>query len=170
LLKFDYVISCYNANVGGSFHRVLKPKIMFKATASGEAMAIFPPERYCERGSQGQSLEQPRDPMTIPQVTWYPDVNDLSFAITYMSDDAYRNPNAHVKFKSYSAKMTDRAQFLEAKARLEADYKQIGAIPGPFGCADENVISSHDEYACAHSSKISRNNNGFFHQATDGSL
>jgi len=147
LLKFDYVISCYNANVGGSFHRVLKPKIMFKATASGEA--------------RGQSLEHPRDTMTIPQVTWYPDVNDLSFAITYMSDDAYRNPNAHVKFKSYSAKMTDRAQFLEAKARLEADYKQIGAIPGPFGCADENVNSWTDEYSCGHNVNISRNNGRF---------
>ena len=157
VLDFDYVISCYNREVPGSFHGVLKPKVMFKATSTGEAMAIVPPERYCERGLRGKPLEQNRDPMVIPQVSWYPDVNDLSFAITYMSDDAYKNPNAHIRFKSYEFAKTDKGHFLRSIERLEAEYEQIGAIPGPFGCADEDASSTYDEYACGHISKISRN-------------
>jgi len=106
-LNFDYVISCYNREVRGSFSGILKPKIMFKATSTGEAVAIVPPEHYCERGLRNYALERAGDPMVIPQVTWYPDVNDLSFAISYMSDSAYRNPNAHLKFKSYSYARSD---------------------------------------------------------------
>jgi len=156
-LNFDYVISCYNREVRGSFSGILKPKIMFKATSTGEAVAIVPPEHYCERGLRGYALEQPRDPMVIPQVTWYPDVNDLSFAISYMSDSAYRNPNAHLKFKSYSYAPTNKAAFVDSIDRLEASYEQIGAIPGPFGCADEDVNSISDEYACSHITKLRRN-------------
>jgi len=115
-LNFDYVIyviSCYNREVRGSFSGILKPKIMFKAISTGEAVAIVPPEHYCERGLRNYALERPGDSMVIPQVTWYPDVNDLSFAISYMSDSAYRNPNAHLKFKSYSYAPTDKAAFVE---------------------------------------------------------
>ena len=160
VLDFDYVISCYNREVPGSFHGILKPKIMFKATSSGEAMAIVPPEHYCERGLRGKPLEDDRDPMVIPQVTWYPDVNDLSFAITYMSDDAYKNPNAHIRFKSYAFGKTDKAHFQETTKRIDADYEQIGAIPGPFGCADEDVKHT-DEYAC-HSDERQKRNNGYY--------
>lgn len=156
-LNFDYVISCYNREVRGSFSGILKPKIMFKATATGEAVAIVPPEHYCERGLRGYALERPGDSMVIPQVTWYPDVNDLSFAISYMSDSAYRNPNAHLKFKSYSYARSNKAAFVKSTDRLEASYEQIGAIPGPFGCADEDVNSDSDEYACSHITKLRRN-------------
>jgi len=156
-LNFDYVISCYNREVIGSFSGILKPKIMFKATSTGEAVAIVPPEHYCERGLRNYALERAGDPMVIPQVTWYPDVNDLSFAISYMSDSAYRNPNAHLKFKSYSYARSNKAAFIESINRLEASYEQIGAIPGPFGCADEDVSSNIDEYACSHFSKLRRN-------------
>lgn len=159
-INFDYVISCYNREVPGSFHGVLKPKIMFKATSTGEAMAIVPPEHYCERGLRGKPLEQARDQMVIPQVTWYPDVNDLSFAITYMNDDAYKNPNAHVRFKSYSFAKSTRENFLAFKTRAETEYEQIGAIPGPFGCADESV-QYRDEYACGTVERLSRNGGHF---------
>ena len=160
-LNFDYVISCYNREVIGSFSGILKPKIMFKATSSGEAVAIVPPEHYCERGLRNYPLEGPRDAMVIPQVTWYPDVNDLSFAISYMSDSAYRNPNAHLKFKSYSYAAADKTAFVESIDRLEASYEQIGAIPGPFGCAEGDVNSDIDEYSCSHITKLRRNDGRF---------
>ena len=83
-LNFDYVMSCYNREVPGSFAGVLKPKTIFKPTSTGAAIAIFPPEHYCSRGLRGRDLETPWDTMTIPQVAWYPDVNDLSYAISYM--------------------------------------------------------------------------------------
>ena len=160
-LNFDYVISCYNREVRGSFSGILKPKIMFKATSTGEAVAIVPPEHYCERGLRNRALERAGDPMVIPQVTWYPDVNDLSFAISYMSDSAYRNPNAHLKFKSYSYAPTDKAAFVESINRLEANYEQIGAIPGPFGCTNEDVNSLIDDYSCSHITKFRRNDGRF---------
>jgi len=138
-LNFDYVISCYNREV------------------RGEAVAIVPPEHYCERGLRNYALERAGDPMVIPQVTWYPDVNDLSFAISYMSDSAYRSPNAHLKFKPYSYARSNKAAFVESIDRLEAGYEQIGAILGPFGCADEDVNSAIDEYSCSHLSKLRRN-------------
>ena len=46
-LNFDYVISCYNREVPGSFSGILMPKILFKATSTGAAISIVPPERYC---------------------------------------------------------------------------------------------------------------------------
>ena len=154
-LNFDYVISCYNREAPGSFHGILKPAIMFKATSTGEAIAIVPPRHYCERGLRGYELEQASDSMTIPQVTWYPDVEDLSFAITYMSDDAYKNPNAHIRFKSYEFVPTNKEHFLATKSQIESEYKQVGDLPGPFGCTYSNV-QYRDDYSCGRVDRLKR--------------
>lgn len=137
-IDFDYVMSCYNRDVPGSFHGILKPITMFKATREGQAIAIAPPQHYCQRGLNGQPIEQERDMWKMPMLAWFPDVNDLSYSLIYASNDAYTGPKAKVRFRGYKVTKTTRALFHKWQAKAEADYKQIGAIPGPFGCTHFN--------------------------------
>ena len=153
-LNFDFIVSCYNREVTGSFHGILKPTTMFKATSTGAAVAISPPQHYCRRGSD--HLVREYDLMKMPILSWYPDVADLSFALIYMTNDAYTGPQAKVKFKRYDVSSTDRDAFIKWEAETIANYKQIGAIPGPFGCATAN-ISGLDPYSCGFKETKKRN-------------
>jgi hypothetical protein len=157
-LNFDFIVSCYNREVTGSFHGILKPTTMFKATSTGAAVAISPPQHYCLRGSD--NLVREYDLMKMPILAWYPDVADLSFALIYMTNDAYTGPQAKIKFKRYDVSSTDRNAFIKWEAETIANYKQIGAIPGPFGCAAENV-SVLDPYFCGFEATRKRNNGSY---------
>ena len=110
-IDFDYVVSCYNRDLPGSFHGILWPRTMFKATNTGEAVAIAVPEYYCSRGLRGNDMIQEDDLWKMPQLAWYPDVNDLSFALIYASNDAYTGPKAELRFKGYKATPTTRDRF-----------------------------------------------------------
>ena len=156
-LNFDFIISCYNREVPGSFNGVLKPTTMFKATSTGAAIAISPPKAYCQRAVNGQKLEKETDLLKMPLLAWYPDVTNLSYALVYMTNDAYTGPQAKIRFKGYKYSRTDKAAFLAWEAKALETYEQIGAIPGPFGCAPENV-SVNDPHFCASTENMERNN------------
>ena len=163
-IAFDYIMSCFNDEVPGSFKGVLKPRNMFKATSTGAAIAISPPKHYCERAIKGIPLEKANDVLKMPILMWYPDVNDLSYTLLYMTNDAYTGPNAKVRFKSYSFSKSDRASFLAWERKARAEYKQIGAIPGPFGC---NSVDTGSSFACGRDDFVARNNGYFL--AVEGS-
>ena len=156
-LNFDFIISCYNREVPGSFNGVLKPTTMFKATSTGAAIAISPPKFYCSRAVNGHRLEEPRDLLKMPLLAWYPDVTNLSYALVYLTNDAYTGPQAKIRFKGYKYSRTDKAAFTAWEAKALETYEQIGAIPGPFGCATENV-SNEDSYSCGSVENMERNN------------
>lgn len=154
-IHFDYIMSCYNDEVPGSFKGVLIPRNMFKATSAGGAIAISPPKHYCERGIKGLLLEKEDDVLKMPILMWYEDVNDLSYALLYMTNDAYTGPNAKVRFKRYSFSKSDRESFLDWEEKARAEYKQVGAIPGPFGC---NSVDSGSSLSCGRDDFVARNN------------
>jgi len=154
-IDFDYIVSCYNDEVPGSFKGVLVPRNMFMATSTGQAIAISPPNHYCERGVKGLPLEKENDVLKMPILMWYPDVNDLSMTYIYMTNDAYTGPNTKVRFKGYSFSNSDRESFLAWEERARANYKQIGAIPGPFGC---NSVDTGSSLTCGRDDFVARNN------------
>jgi len=157
-LNFDFIVSCYNREVPGSFHGILKPTTMFKATSNGAAVAISPLKRYCERAVNGFNFVRDDDLMKMPLLAWYPDVTNMSFAFVYMTNDAYTGPRAKVRFKRFDVERSDKTAFLDWEAKALKAYKQIGAIPGPFGCATANVHSGSNPYACASPQNIEKNN------------
>lgn len=111
-LNFDFIISCYNREVPGSFNGILKPRTMFKATSTGAAIAISPPKHYCQRALTGFSLEKKTDLLKKPLLAWYPDVTNLSYAFVYLTNDAYTGPQAKIRFKGYKFTRTDKAAFM----------------------------------------------------------
>lgn len=48
LIEFDFVQSCYNKEMVGSFAGVLSPPNLFKATQEGHAIAIRMPIHFCQ--------------------------------------------------------------------------------------------------------------------------
>lgn len=161
-IDFDYTVSCYNQDTPGSFQGIIWPKTIFAATKTGQALAIAVPDYYCSRQVRGDALVQEDDLWKMPHLAWYPNVNDLSFAFVYASNDAYTGPKAKVRFKSYEATPSTRDHFESWYAATEAEYEQIGAIPGPFGCTNFNVSSGKDPEACGHESNKRLNNDKIF--------
>ena len=157
-VKFDYVLSCQ----GFSF-----PSNLFYATSAGAAIAIAHPEEYCQRGINGQNIEWASDRIKMPVLTWYDDVNDLTLGYVYLTNDAYASPHAKVRFKSYNVTPTDRSAFNAWKEKARAEYEQIGAIPGPFGCATSNLTVENPHY-CRHPINIARNGGKGLMVADDG--
>lgn len=158
LIDFDFIQSCYNRDVVGSFHGIVKPVTMFKATFDGGAIGITPPQRYCSSGLKPRSngyLLQP-----VPIMMLYRDVNDLSYGYTYVSAHAYHNANAEVKLVNYEASRTTRAAFHEWVEKAEAEYQQIGGIPGPFGCRNDSVGDNPDDNCRGPVVKAKNNNKG----------
>lgn len=138
-IDFDYVVSAYNRDIAGSFSGVYTPQVMFKATSNGAVIAIDPPRYYYTYGYDIPPNRSPMEP--LPLLMWYPDVNDLGFGIAYVTADAYRSPNAKVKVLDYKASASSRAEFLTWREKAKAEYVQIGAIPGPYGCATNGGVT-----------------------------
>lgn len=156
-LNFDFIVRC-----NGVF-----PTTLFKATTTGAAVAISPPEHYCFRALNGFGIERPVDRMKMPLLSWYDSVDDLSLGFYYMTNDAYTSPHAKVRFKSYDVTPASSEDFKTWIERAKADYTQIGAIPGPFGCGTANMLST-ETHSCSHADNIARNSGRQFSIADDG--
>ncbi len=167
-INFDFVVSCYNRDVPGSFHGIQFPEVMFHATSTGAAITIAPEEHYCERAVKNIPLVRNTDAIKMPILAWYPDVNNLSFAEVYLTNDAYAGARAKVKFLDFAIEIADRRAFENWYEETRSQYRQFGAIPGPFGCLTENVDSRNNPDACFHPEKLKLN--GGKHQviADDG--
>ncbi len=134
IIEFDFVTSCFNRDMVGSFSAVINPPNLFKATRDGGAIGIKLSGTYCSNLLRGRPLIHDKMIATAPHLAWYDDVNDLSVALVYATNDAYKSPLAKVRFVDFEITQANRAAFYEWQEKAEADYVQIGAIPGPFGC------------------------------------
>ena len=159
-LNFDYVLSCR----GYPF-----PSSLFKATSTGAAIAIAQPEEYCQRAINSFPIERSDDRIKMPVLTWYDDVKDLSLGYVYLSNDAYTSPHAKVQFKSYDVRPATRDDFIAWKDKAKTEYKQIGAIPGPHGCATSNLTVENPHY-CNHPDIIARTGKNGLMVADDGTF
>ena len=167
IIDFDFVVSCYNRDVPGSFQGVAKPRVIFKALQDGSAISLVPQEHYCERAVRGYPLQKDNDKFKMPLLIWYPDINDLGFGYTYMSNDAYQNNTGKINLISFSIALSDRNSFDSWLKEAEEDYRQIGAIPGAFGCGGGET-PNRGPYYCGHKSNILRNSSYSIFTATSG--
>lgn len=134
IIAFDYVASCFNREVRGSFAGELLPLAMYKPTSTGGAIGIntIP---LCAAGVKfpvaGVFPEKGGVPHPFTMV--FPDVNDLFQGWGYANHYAYESERAEIRFITGKITKTDRAAFMKWYDEAPLNYKQIGALPGPHG-------------------------------------
>lgn len=156
-INFDYMVRCTNIDVPGSFHPVISGETSFKALSTGAAVSIAAPFHYCKRALRGQPFNKPGDLFKMPILGWFDDVNDMSRAWGYLTNDAYKSPLAKVKFVDFKVTRASADEYVAWAQKTSREYKQVGAIPGPFGCMTSNAHVTEPE-SCAHADRLARNN------------
>jgi len=167
-INFDYMVRCTNIDVPGSFHPIISGQTHFKALSTGAAVAVSAPHHYCKRSLRNEPFNKPGDPMKMPVLAWYDDVNDLSRTWAYLTNDAYKSPLAKVRFVDYAVSRVTKGEYREWALKTSQNYKQIGAIPGPFGCMTSNALSSSPQF-CGYSETL-RRNGGEYLQVVNGGV
>ena len=164
IVEFDYIMSCYNAEVRGSFRGVEHPSTMYKMTKDRAVLSVTHPNHYCINGgfSKSQSSQKyfglithPQNLYRAPILGWYDNVDDLRVGYYYLTNDAYSSPRAKVRFIDYKASKSTREDYKAWVAKTEDEYVQVGALPGPFGCGDSSPTGS-----CKHKDRVARNHGG----------
>ena len=131
-IEFDYMVSAYNRDVIGSYSGVIFPEVMFKKTSDGGAIAIEAPSHY-HLVIWGLTLPNMAYEL-IPALAWYPDSNNLQFAHSYVSSDAYLNPKAKVKILDYKATKSNRESFYAWLASAKKAREEEDSFPWAMGC------------------------------------
>ena len=145
-ISFDYVVVC-----GGTVTRwtytspsvagTIYPELMILPTATGEAVGVRTP-RLCDAGIWGYDFRArewtdktkiPDDFMTFAM--WFPDLNDMSFAIGYESDLAYKSPYAKLEFIKADAVLSNKEEWTAWREQSAVAWGDavIGGLPGPWG-------------------------------------
>ena len=168
-INFDYMVRCANIDVPGSFHPIISGQTHFMALSTGAAVAVSAPHHYCKRSLSNQPFNKPGDPMKMPVLAWYDDVNDLSRTWAYLTNDAYKSPLAKVRFVNYAVSRVTQDEYRDWALETSKNYKQIGAIPGPFGCMTGNALPSEPE-SCAYPETKERNGGQSLQVIDDGVL
>ena len=153
-ITIDFMVRCKNTHKFSETNPNISEQIQFKALSTGAALAASPPGEYCEQSLSQAPFDQWRKPQKMPVLIWYDDVNDLSEAWAYMTNDAYNSPLAKVRFLDYKVTRATAGQFREWMQETIQNYEQIGAIPGPFGCG--NSVPTNPS-SCSYNAHIERN-------------
>ena len=168
-INFDYMVRCANIDVPGSFHPIISGQTHFMALSTGAAVAVSAPHHYCGRSLSNQPFNKPGDPMKMPVLAWYDDVNDLSRTWAYLTNDAYKSPLAKVRFVDFDVSRVTQDEYRDWALETSKNYEQIGAIPGPFGCMTGNALPS-EPASCAYPERLERNGGEFLQVIDDGVL
>ena len=154
-LDFDFVVAC-GASVthwrytGPSTRVSTHPLAMVKPTSNGGAVLMRTYRPLCEMGRlrwspyNGDTNGAPFD--LLPFVIWFDDVNDLSFGWGYATEDAYHNANSKLEFVIAYVKASNAKEWRAWREKAEADYEQIGQLPGPWGYSYTNGPKEHSEF------------------------
>lgn len=151
---FDYVAACggrvfSNPHTTPTAFIAEHPQMIYQAVGDGAAMGLRT-INMCESDSWqpvrgGPKRGKSRIPENLrPQAIWFDDVNDLGFGWGYISDDAYEGPRAKIEFVAASLERTDKAAWLAWREKAEAEYEQIGALPGPWGYSPSSSIEQQE--------------------------
>lgn len=145
-IRFDYIAWCGGTvthwRAGSpSIRYNLYPEMMHIPTQDGAAVGIrtfnMCDEWTWENDRDGNS-RIPDD--LLPMVRWYPDVNDMSFAIGYESDAAYESPYSKLTFLGAKLNQTDAETWAAWRKDYETGFKPVGDIENPY--YDFNTPSS----------------------------
>ena len=132
-IRFDYVVGCGGivANYSYTTPSVIyeaHPTMQYMATQDGAAIGIKSPGVLCDQ-SYFEFVPEDFRPFTM----WFPDVQDMSFALGYATEIAYESKNTHVKFNGASVVPATEAEWRDNRSNLATEYEQVGALPGPWG-------------------------------------
>lgn len=148
-IVFDYVVVCGGHAIPEAFY-THSPKIMFRATSTGEAVGVRSP-RLCDPWYWGVNLRtgapmnyppQPDD--FLPFTMWYPDAENLGFAFGYASDLAYESPYSRLVFNDAKIEKSSREVWEAWHEKAQQEYVQIGGLPGPWGYNPPNSKDSRE--------------------------
>lgn len=133
-VDFDYVVAC-NIRLtrwrdgGLSDDTTFSPRVMVKATERGHAVMLKTLNACGGLRSEGGDIP----PDVLPVAIWFDSVDDLSNGLAYMSEAAYENSIAKLRFNSARVDAASRSDW-EAWRKKSADgYADRGALPGPWG-------------------------------------
>lgn len=132
-ISFDYVVGCggivanYSYTTPSAIYEA-HPTIQILPTQNGAAIGIKAPGILCDQ----RYFEFVPDDFR-PFMMWFPDVEDLSFSWGYATEVAYESPNAHVIFHGSNVTQATESEWRDNRAQLSENYKQVGALPGPWG-------------------------------------
>lgn len=145
VIGFDFVVACGGQITTWTYSSPSVsiswfPNFVAQPTEDGAAIGIRVP-KLCEDWAWGEDwrtnerdtryLNPPVD--FLPSTIWYPDVGFLGFGIGYESDIAYESDFSKLKFLGANVQRATASEWRNWRNRAEADYKQIGALPGPWG-------------------------------------
>ncbi len=124
------------------------------ATETGEAIGLQTPnlcgwdlsktyDHYTE--GEGYSTRQVIPDDFLPYMLWYPDVKDISYAISMASEQAYTGPNPLLRIASTEISYATQEEWDEWREQAFEEYAQTGAMPGPWGMQIPGRIGSNKD-------------------------
>ncbi|MEO1149350.1 MAG: hypothetical protein AAFW83_00005, partial [Pseudomonadota bacterium] len=138
-LSIDYVAACNIATepsgIGGgrSVRGRVVPEIMIaplpstKEAGSGPAIGVFSID-----ACSGSYLKYVPD-NAWPYTVVFDDAKKLWYGWGYATEKAYKSESSRLSFADSSVTRATYQDWLDWRARAEADWKPIGNIPSPFG-------------------------------------
>ncbi|MEM7491822.1 MAG: hypothetical protein AAF296_00470 [Pseudomonadota bacterium] len=143
-IDFDYVVACGGIATRWTYTSPSRmtsyhPKSMFHPTSNGEAIGVRSPD-MCNpkawgwedrRAGKVYTREDTIPDDFLPVTICYPNVNRMGWGIGYESDVAYESPYAKIAFNGASITESNQEEWQAWRDRAEANYEQIGGLPGP---------------------------------------
>ena len=162
IVKLDYVVACGGTVTNWSYTTSsvsfgMAPHIMLVPTSSGELIgartpsacdaSMWEPRRVLVRGEEGSRFEivDPVPDDFLPLLMWYPDADDIGFAIGYLSDLAYQSPYSKMELIDSGIAKSSLEEWKAWREEAEQNYKQVGNMPGPWGYQIPGRLGSSPE-------------------------
>ncbi|MBY9067981.1 hypothetical protein K1X12_13805 [Hyphomonas sp. WL0036] len=157
IVEIGYVASCgaitqnWSYTTSSAFFG-MAPHIMLVPTNSGELIGVRTPD-VCDAdlwwGHEDKVDTSLSSDSFLPVLMWYPDVNDIGFAIGYLSDKAYESPYAKIELLSSGIAKASLEEWRAWLEKSEAEFEPVGALPGPWGhqkVAYTGSSRAHEKY------------------------
>jgi hypothetical protein len=156
LVKLDYVVSCGGKVTNWTYTTPsvtfgMAPQIMLVPTQSGELIgartpevcdaSMWEPKRITPKGKPEIVQERVPDDF-LPLLMWYPNADDIGFAIGYLSDKAYDSPYAKIEVLDSGIARSSLEEWRAWREKAAAEFEQVGVLPGPWGHQIPGTISS----------------------------
>ena len=162
IVKLDYVVACGGTVTNWTYTTSsvsfgMAPHIMLVPTSSGELIGartpsacdadMWEPRKVLVRDEAGSHFEtvNPVPDDFLPLLMWYPDADDIGFAIGYLSDLAYQSPYSKMELIDSGIAKSSLEEWKAWREEAEKNYKQVGAMPGPWGYQIPGRLGSSPE-------------------------
>jgi hypothetical protein len=146
MFDMNIVVTCNPARLkqfGIVMFRTQVPIFYAERTKNNHAIGVRP-----TLGCDGHTTENGgAPPDLLPAIRWYPDADDMTFAILYATEDAYTNPLSQLKLHGATMHKATLEEFLAFQEA--AKTKSIVPVDGSLASrpADDLIVKALDEKA-----------------------